>query len=47
MDSDKKRARYDRKFKIYAVNMIVNGGRSVNEVLSDLGIDPNILHRWI
>jgi transposase len=46
MDSDKKRARYDRQFKLDAVNMVVNGGRSVSEVSRDLGINPNLLHRW-
>jgi transposase len=46
MDSDKKRAKYDRQFKEVAVNMVINGGRSVSEVARDLGINSNPLYRW-
>jgi len=46
MDSDKKRKTFDRQFKLDAVNLVVNGGRSVSEVARDLGIDPNTLYRW-
>jgi transposase len=43
---DKQRKTYDRQFKIDAVSLVVNGGRSVSEVARDLGIDANTLHRW-
>jgi transposase len=46
MDSEKKRAKYDRQFKEDAVNMVINGGQSVSEAARDLGISPNVLHRW-
>ncbi len=46
METDKKRTAYDRQFKNDAVNLVVNGGRSVREVARDLGIDPNRLYHW-
>ena len=46
MDGDRKRKTFDRRFKIDAVGLVVNGGRGVAEVARDLGIDGNTLHRW-
>jgi transposase len=46
VDSEKKRAKYDRQFKEDAVNMVTNGGRSVRKVARYLGIDPNLLYHW-
>ena len=46
METDKQRKTYNRQFKIDAVNLVVNGGRTVSEVAQDLGIDVNTLHRW-
>ncbi len=46
MVADKKRKVYERQFKIDAVNLVVNGERSVSEVARDLGIEPNMLYRW-
>jgi transposase len=46
MDPEKNRTTYDRQFKIDAVNLVVNGGRSVREVARDMGIDPNRLYHW-
>ena len=46
MVADKKRKMYDRQFKIDAVNLVVNGERSVSEVARNLGIEANMLHRW-
>ena len=43
---DKKRKTFDRQFKIDAVSLVVNGGRTVAEVARDLGIDANTLYRW-
>jgi len=46
MQSERKRRKFDRQFKLDAVNLIVNGGRSIQEVARDLGIDANVLYRW-
>jgi len=46
MDPERKRTTYDRQFKMDAVNLVVNGGRSVPEVARDLGIDANRLYHW-
>lgn len=46
MDRDKRRNSYDRQFKIDAVSLVVNGGRSVSQVARDLGIDAHILYPW-
>lgn len=46
METEKKRKRYDRQFKLDAVNLVVNGGRSVEEAARELGISSNSLHRW-
>ena len=39
MGSDRKRKTYDRQFKLDAVNLVVNGERSVSEVARDMGIE--------
>ena len=46
METEKKRKTYDRQFKIDAVNLVVNGGRTVEEAAGELGISANSLHRW-
>lgn len=46
MDTQRKRSTYNRQFKIDAVNLVINGGRTVTDVARELGIDPNTLHRW-
>jgi transposase len=46
MESEKKRKSYEQQFKIDAVNMVINGNRSVASVARDLGIEVNLLHRW-
>ena len=46
METEKKRKRYDRQFKVDAVNLVVNGGRTVEEAARELGISANSLHRW-
>jgi hypothetical protein len=43
MDSDKKRAAYDRQFKIDAVNLLVNGGHSLREIEGSIQIDCTTL----
>ncbi len=44
--SVEKRRRYDREFKLEAVRLSVEPGRSVAGVARDLGISENVLHVW-
>ena len=46
MVTERTRKKYERQFKIDAVSMVVNGERTVASVARDLGLDPNMLHRW-
>jgi transposase len=46
VETNKQRTKYERQFKIDAVNLVVNGNRSVAEVARDLGIEANMLYRW-
>jgi transposase len=46
MDSEKERKSYDRQFKLDAVSLVVNGGRTVEEVARDLDISPGLLYKW-
>ncbi len=47
MGTVKARKKFDRQFKIDAINLAINGDRSVKEVADSLGIAPSILYRWI
>ena len=40
------RRKYDREFKLEAVRLVTQGGRSVVEVAKDLGIHENLLYNW-
>ncbi len=42
METEKKRKTYDRQFKIDAVNLVVNGGRTVEEAARELGISREL-----
>jgi transposase InsO family protein len=46
MSSESKRRRYDREFKVDAVRLSHEPGRTVAGVARDLGISTNMLHRW-
>ena len=46
METEKRRKKYERQFKIDAVSMVINGERSVAEVARDLGITADALYRW-
>ena len=46
MEREKRRKSYEQQFKIDAVSLVVNGGRSVADVARDLSIEANVLHRW-
>jgi transposase len=46
METEKRRKKYNRQFKIDAVSMVINGERTVAEVAEDLGIKVDVLYRW-
>jgi transposase len=46
MGTDKGRKSYSKQYKLDAVNLVINGERTVPEVARDLGIKPNLLYRW-
>ena len=42
----KARRSYSREFKEEAVRLVVEGGRTGNEVALELGIPPSAVNRW-
>jgi len=46
MSSGSNRRQYDREFKLEAVRLSREPGRTVAGVSRDLGINENLLHRW-
>ena len=38
--------KYDREFKVNAVKLVIEGGRSVADVARSLGIPSSVLYRW-
>lgn len=42
----RKRKRYDPEFKVEAVKMVVEQGRTVVDVADSLGLDRNLLYSW-
>jgi transposase len=46
METERRRKKFDRQYKIDAVSMVINGGRTVAEVAQDLGIKVDMLYRW-
>lgn len=46
VSSKEKRRKYDRDFKLEAVRLSHEPGRSVSGVARNLGISANVLHRW-
>jgi transposase len=47
MEIGKKRRSYDSEFKREAVKLVLEGGRIASEVAKGLGINENVLYRWI
>lgn len=43
---EKKRKQYTKEFKVEAVRLVVEEGRSVASVARDLGMIENSLHHW-
>ena len=41
-----KRRRFTAEFKLEAVKMVVEQGRSAREVAEGLGISDTVIHRW-
>jgi transposase len=46
MSEPKKRKNYDKEFKISAVKLVLDSGRSVEKIASELGISSNTLFKW-
>ena len=44
--SEVRRRRFDKDFKLEAVRLVAEEGRSVAEVSRGLGIHENLLHVW-
>jgi len=42
----RKKRKYDREFKLEAVRLVIEDGRSVAEVARNLGVHENLLHKW-
>ena len=42
----RKRNQYTKEYKVEAVRLIVEEGRSISEVARELGIAQSLLHRW-
>ena len=42
----KKRKQYTKEYKVEAVRLIVEEGRSLSEVARELGTAQSLLHRW-
>ena len=42
----KKRKQYTKEYKVEAVRLIVDEGRSLSEVARELGTAQSLLHRW-
>jgi transposase len=47
MELGQKRRSYDSEFKREAVKLVIEGGRIASEVAKGLGINENVLYRWI
>jgi transposase len=47
MELGGKRRKYDSEFKRDAVKLVLEGGRVASEVAKGLGINENVLYRWI
>lgn len=47
MKIGQKRRTYDSEFKREAVKLVLEGGRIASEVAKGLGVNENIIYRWI
>ena len=46
MEENKHRRQYDKEFKLEVVRLVMGGNRRASEVVWDLVIEANILHKW-
>ena len=46
MSEPQKRKRYDREFKLSAVKLVLDSGRSVSSIAKELGVSENALFIW-
>jgi transposase len=46
MEEGKRRRVYDKQYKLEAIKLVTEAGRSVRDVARDLGIDANTLYHW-
>lgn len=47
METERPRKVYDKEFKRETVRLVIQGGRKAGELSKDLGINPNVLYRWV
>jgi transposase len=47
MELSKSRRSYDTEFKRDSVKLVIEGNRRTSEVAKGLGINENVLYRWI
>ena len=47
MEPGKKRRIYSAEFKRDSVKLVIEGGRRARDVAKGLGINENVLYRWI
>lgn len=47
METRFQRKVYDKEFKRDTVRLIIQGGRPTSVVAKDLGINPNVIYRWV
>ncbi len=40
------RRKYDKQFKIDAVELLKHSGKTITAIAEDLGVHPNVLSRW-
>lgn len=45
-ESTERKRRYDREFKLEAIRLVEESGKSTTVVAQELGIHPNLLHQW-
>lgn len=46
MEGQRQRRKFDKQFKLDAVRMVTEGGKSSASVARELGIDPNTVYNW-
>jgi transposase len=47
MEEGRKNRHYDEQFKLDAVRLVLDAGKSMSQVARDLGIARSMLQRWV